>query len=504
MLRFGPFALDEAELTREGEPVPVSRPGLALLAALARAEGPVSRDALIEAAWPGLVVEDANLTVQVGALRKALGQRSDGRDWIGTVPRFGYRLQRDRAPAADAAAGDVPAIAVLPFANLTGDAAEDYFVDGVVEDIITALSRFRSFAVIARNSSFVYRGQSVDIRKVASELGAGYVLEGSMRKVGNRLRIAAQLIRGGDGAHVWARNFDGELGDVFDFEDRIAEGVVGMIEPQIQYAELERSRRERPGSMAAYDLYLRALPRHAVMTPDDNAEAIALLERAIAIAPAFAVALKVLVDALSCAMSFGWRTLGGADLARCTELTERALEAAGTDATVIAQCAATLVTVNHDYKRGMQLADRALAINPNNCDVVSCAAVCSLHCGSLETTIELCRRALRLSPGDPLNEPFMLSVIGHANLVLGNHEEAVAWAERAMAIRPTLDPPYWILIGAHVARGDLAEARRIYEAFHAMRPAVTIAHIRASQPTLHAERVEPLFAGLHAVGMPEG
>ena len=499
-MRFGPFELSDSALTRDGVPLAVGRRGLAVLAALATAAGPVTREKLIEAGWPGLVIEQSNLAVQVATLRKAMGKRADGRDWIATVARVGYRLLpadgRESPPA-------VPLLAVLPFENLSGDAAEDYFVDGVVEDIITALSRFRSFAVIARNSSFVYRGRVVDIRHVAGELGADYVLEGSMRMAGNRLRIAAQLIRGSDGAHLWARNFDGELGEIFDFQDRIAEDVVGMVEPSIQQAEIERSRRERPGSVAAYDLYLRALPKHAAMTPADNFEAMVLLERALVLAPDYAVAMKVAIDVLSCGMTFGWRTLGGTELERCNELTERALTLSGSDATVIAQCAAVIVTINHDYGRGMELAERALALNPNNCDVLSCVTACTLHCGKLETAIERARRALHLSPGDPLNEPFLLCMAAHAMLPLGEYEDAVILAERGRAIRPSLDPIYWMLIAAYVALGRMDEARQTCAVFRALRPGATVAHVTDSQPSLHPERIAPIVVGLRAVGLPE-
>ena len=182
-----------------------------------------------------------------------------------TVPRVGYRFAGEAeatmlgdapAPRSEPVA---PSLAVMPFQNLSGNPEQDYFADGVVEDIITALSRFTSFAVIARNSSFVYKGRGVDVRQVANELGVRYVLEGSVRRAGDRLRITAQLVDGVTGAHLWARNFDGALEDMFDFQDRITESVATLVEPRIQAAEIERSRRERPGSMATYDIYLRAL-----------------------------------------------------------------------------------------------------------------------------------------------------------------------------------------------------------------------------------------------------
>jgi TolB-like protein len=247
---FGPFVLDPVcgQLQRNGKSVALGRRGLALLEALFDAEGRiVSKSDLMERGWPGSIVEEGNLTVQIAALRKALGQTPEGQEWIVTVPRVGYRLVRPGAAMKETEA-PFPVLAVLPFSNLGGDPEQDYFADGVVDDVITALSRFRSFSVIARNSTFAYKGRNVDVRQVAKELGVRYVLEGSIRRAGNQLRITAQLIDGGSGAHLWAQNFDGALDDVFNFQDRITENVATVVEPHIKAAEIERSRRERPGS----------------------------------------------------------------------------------------------------------------------------------------------------------------------------------------------------------------------------------------------------------------
>ena len=205
---------------------------------------------------------------------------------------------------------------MLPFANLGGDPEQDYFADGVVDDIITALSRFRSFAVIARNSSFVYKGRAVDVRQVAQELGVRYVLEGSVRRAGDRLRITAQLVDGATGAHLWAEHFDGALDDVFDFQDRITESVAMLVEPQIQSAEIARSRRERPGSIAAYDIYLQALPKINDETSSENAEAHALLTEALALEPDNALLLAHTAWALAHRTAMGWPPIGAGRQAR--------------------------------------------------------------------------------------------------------------------------------------------------------------------------------------------
>ena len=260
---FGPFVLDTARgaLLRDGAPAGLGQRALAVLAALAATPGrTVSKADLLARAWPDAVVEEGNLTVQIAALRKALGQTDDGRDWILTVPRVGYRLV---VPAGREAAADAPAIprlAVLPFANLGGEPEQEWFSDGIVDDIITALSRFRSFAVVARISSYVYKGRAEDVRQIARELGVRYVLEGSVRRAGDQLRITAQLVDGATGGQLWAEQFDGALGG------RPRASRTGSPRPwrcrssvTVHVAEAARSLAERPGSASAYDVVLQAM-----------------------------------------------------------------------------------------------------------------------------------------------------------------------------------------------------------------------------------------------------
>jgi TolB-like protein len=254
-IAFGPFLLnpDNGTLFRDGELVAIGQRGALLLGALLRSPGEVLTKAeLMDAAWPETAIEESNLPVQIASLRKLLGRSPDGGEWIATVPRIGYRFVGElkatmsaHRPAARAETV-LPSLAVLPFHNLSRDAEQDYLADGVVEDIITALSRFKSFAVIARNSSFVYKSRAVDVRQVATELGVRYVLEGSVRRAGDRLRIIAQLVDGTSGAHLWADKFDGVIKDVFEVQDRITDSVVEVLEPQIRRAEIERSRRKPP------------------------------------------------------------------------------------------------------------------------------------------------------------------------------------------------------------------------------------------------------------------
>ena len=271
-IRFGRFRLDlgRPELRCDGQPVRIHRHALGILCVLAEAKGEiVSKDELMARLWPGRIVEEGNLHVHVSALRKSLDEHGVGHSIVVTVPGRGYRLaDLNGARSAPLAEGslpsqlplpDKPSIAVLPFANLSGDPAQEYFADGMVEEITTALSRIRWLFVIARNSSFTYKGQAVDVKQVGRELGVRYVLEGSVRKSGTRVRITTQLIDATNGAHLWADHFDGSLEDVLDLQDQVAISVAGVIEPALRAAEIRRAVDQPRHDPTAYDLYLRAL-----------------------------------------------------------------------------------------------------------------------------------------------------------------------------------------------------------------------------------------------------
>ena len=271
ILEFGPFLLDQAAemLFRGTEPIALGQRAVALLRLLLEQAGaPVSKEALIDAAWPNLAVEESNLTVQIAALRRVF-EEVGGANWIETLPRRGYRyvgpavVTRDPPEAATAALAlpDKPSVAVLPFSNLNGDPEQEYFTDGMVEDIIAGLSRIKWLFVIARNSSFTYKGMAVDVKRVGRELGVRYLLQGSLRKDGNRVRISAHMVEAETGGHLWTERFDRALDDIFELQDEIALNVVGAIEPSLRQAEAERVKRKRPDNLDAYDLVLRALRR---------------------------------------------------------------------------------------------------------------------------------------------------------------------------------------------------------------------------------------------------
>ena len=303
---FGPFRLDaEAEiLFREGQPIVLGQRAVALLRLLLEHAGaPVSKDALFEAAWPGLTIEDSNLTVQIAAMRRAFGE-AGGSDWIETLPRRGYRyvgpaVTIGEAPPAPLSASqqnsalalpDKPSVAVLPFTNLSGETEQEYFADGMVEDIIAGLSRIKWLFVIARHSSFAYKGTVIDVKQVAADLGVRYLVQGSVRKSGGRVRISAQMVEAETGVQLWSERFDRPIDDVFALQDEIALNVVSAIEPSLRRAEFARVKRKRPDSLDAYDIVLQAQPDVDSGMPAQVTKALVLLDRALKLDPTYALA----------------------------------------------------------------------------------------------------------------------------------------------------------------------------------------------------------------------
>ncbi|MEX0851746.1 MAG: adenylate/guanylate cyclase domain-containing protein [Bauldia sp.] len=395
--------------------------------------------------------------------------------------------------------GVLPSLAVLPFQNMSGDPEQDYFADGVVEDLTTGLSRFKSFAVIARNSSFVYKGRAIDVRQVARDLGCRYVVEGSVRRAGSRLRIAAQLIDGGTGSHLWANNFDGTVADIFDMQDRITESVVAVVEPKIQQAEIDRSRRERPESLDAYDLYLRAMAKLGTLRPEDSAAGLALLDRVIAMDPGYARAIAMAAWGYEHRIHMGLPPLGANDEQRCLELARAALAIARDDALILAHCGVILQLVAHDYEQGLLTIKRAVEMNPNDVGCVFFAGVGHLKGGSLDEAMTFFKRATRLDPssGPPK------SGVAHVHLCLGHYEEALEWAGRSLTINPNFGWTHWVLIAGNMLLGRADEARRALATYRATAPEATLARIRSGQHTKDPHRRDVLVEGLRLAGMPE-
>jgi TolB-like protein/class 3 adenylate cyclase len=353
---------------------------------------------------------------------------------------------------------DKPSIAVLPFANMSGDPEQEYFVDGVVEEIITALSRIRWLFVIARNSSFTYKGQAVDVKQVGRELGVRYVLEGSVRKAGQRVRITGQLIDAATGAHLWADRFDGSLEDVFDLQDKVASSVAGVIEPALQAAETARSAGRPTDDLTAYDLYLRGYAM-VLSSTRQTPDALRLMEQAIArdshYGPALAWAAfcchRLLLDDRSEDPEADRRK--GADFAR------RALEVAGDDPGVLANAAFALAYFGEDIGAMMALVDRALALNPNYARGWHLSGVLRLWAGQPDVAIEHLDAALRLSPRARVGSS--LSLIGHARFLSRRFDEAVPKLLLAIQDDPGFPAPYRSLAACYAHMGRLDDAREV-------------------------------------------
>jgi TolB-like protein/DNA-binding winged helix-turn-helix (wHTH) protein len=496
-IAFGPFELDPDRgcLLREGRRVPIGQRAAAVLAALLETPGrTVSKGELLARAWPGTIVEEGNLTVQVAALRRALGPAPEGREWIVTVPRLGYRLVAGE-PAAPAD-GALPALAVLPFQVLGGESGEVWFAEGVTADILTALGRFRSFSVVGAE-------RAGDPREVARDLGVRYVLRGSLRRAAERLRITAELVDGVTGVHLWAQSFEGSSGDVFDFQDRIAEQVASVIEPQIQTAEIRRGRRERPGSAAAYDIYLQARAKMLTESERANAEVYRLLNEALALDPDNPRMLAHAAWAIEHRTTMGWAPFGPDDRERCADLARRGLEHAAGDPSVIGLCGIAILQCVRDYDWGMAVLSAAAEDNPNDLMVATQAGTAHLHCGSLDTALALYRRALRLNPRHPTAHICHCGT-AHARIVRGEYAEALEAAAQALALNPNFDATLWMLVAANAHLGRMDEARRFLAALLRLSPDLTVARIRAGQPAKDPGRIEPILEGLRLAGLPAG
>jgi len=405
-------------------------------------------------------------------------------------------------PDAPLALPDMPSIAVLPFDNMSGDPEQEYFADGIVEEIITALSRFNWLLVMARNSSFVYKGRSVDVRQIGKELDARYVLEGSVRRAGDRVRITGKLIEAATGAHIWADRFDGDMTDLFELQDDITASVVGAIEPSIRKAEIERARRKRPDSLAAYDLYLRALTPLNEFRADANGEALELLQRAIEIDPGYAPALAYAAWCYEQRLLHDWPTKQESDAETATELARAALAIKSDDAAAISMAAFVLTIVGHDYDGGRRAAERAIDLNPNSASVCWKVGWVIMFAGDPEAALPVFERSLRLSPLDP-QANFLLNGMAMCHLVLGSPEEAFECASKAEALSPDIDVTYYIIIPACGYLEREQEAKRAIKKLLTLAPGLTISNFGARMPFRNAEHLDILLEGFRKGGLPE-
>ena len=398
--------------------------------------------------------------------------------------------------------GGRPSIAVLPFDNMSGDPSADSIADGVVEEITATLSRIRDFKVVARNSAYAYKGRATDVRDIAEKLGVRYILEGSLRKSNDRVRVTAQLIDAAGGAHLWADSYDGMVDNLFDFEDEIAQQVAGAVHPSIREAEIATAKRKRPESLAAYDLVLRALPHLWAHKRADNAEAIRLLDEARRLDPGYARATAVAAWARAQHVVYNWIT----DIERVRtegkQLIEAAANEVGDDPMALTALATATTLLLGDLDKAGHFADRALALDPNNAWAWTRRGFIDAYAGRAEKAITAFEHATRLSPLDPFSFNGHIGV-GFANFALGRYDEAVQWAQRGMREKSGMTWAYRDLATYFALAGKIDEARAALAELVATRPNLTIATVGEALRFIEPALLKRYLDGLRIAGLPE-
>jgi adenylate cyclase len=397
---------------------------------------------------------------------------------------------------------DKPSIAVLPFANMSDDPEQEYFAAGMAEEIITALSRCHSLFVIARNSSFAYKGKSVDVRQVGRELGVRYVLEGSVRRSGNRLRFISQLIVAASGTHIWADRFEGEISDVFALQDRFSESVVATIEPRLQLAEIERLKHKPVGNLNAYDLLLRAQQSIYDWTAESVETAMRSLEKALAIDPNYAPALATLANCYATRRFQGWGKDYKAEAIEGLRLAARAIEFGKDDGEVLWRAANAIWHLGMDIQRATELIYRALDVNPNSSIALTIAGWIETASGNPEKALELFDRAQRLSPRD-VRGWTIAGGMAFAHYRLGDLEKAVTYAQKALADNPRSSGALWVLAAAFGKMGEKEKAAAALAEVLKIEPGLTLSRLRARTMYTRKDVWLKLGDGLRLAGMAE-
>ena len=468
---FGPFILDRrrGRLLRQGQPIAASSKGLQLLEALLSSPGRVlTKSELMRAAWGDAAVEESNLSVQIAALRKQLGPTGDGGDWITTIPRVGYRFVGLPARGATKEISEAssppierehrPSIAVLPFANLSGQQEQEYLVDGITEDIITALTRFRWFFVIARNSSFAYKGKSLDAKQLSQELGVRYLLEGSARKSGQHIRISAQLVDATSGNYIWAERYDLELTELFAIQDAIAERVAGAIEPELLRTEGVQAVARHTGNMTAWDLVRRGTWHFHQVTRENHLKARELFRQACRLDPELPEAHLWLGRVSAGVVPYGWSETPTADL---QEGMEAALKAVQLDErNPYSHYALAIVSVFAErFEQSISAGRKAIDISPSFALGHLVLGMALLFSGHAQEAIAPLEYGLRLSPYDPQNFVWF-NVLALARLFSGRTEAGLDAAARALQVRPNWWTSLEVLVCCYAALGKWDEAWR--------------------------------------------
>jgi TolB-like protein/Tfp pilus assembly protein PilF len=514
-LGFGDYDIDveRRELRRAKAPVHVEPQVFDLLVYLVNnRDRVVSKDDLIASVWGGRIVSDSTLTSRINAVRNAVGDSGEDKKLIRTIARKGFRfvgavhmqpggdepahfinpppneIQEQSRPALPLP--DRPAIAVLPFINMSGDSEQEYFSDGISEDIITALSKLRWFFVIARNSSFIYKGKAVHMKQVAEELGVGYVVEGSVRKAGNSVRITVQLNDVATRSHIWAERFDRSIADVFAVQDEITEAIVAAIEPQVYAAENFRAKRKSPDSMDAWDLVMRALSHYWRVTRQDNVVAQALLEKATAIDPSYGQALGVLATSHTFSAHMGWE-----DMATATPVAERAALAAilaDSEDPWAHHALGCVYLFTRRFDDSLAEFELALRLNPNFSLAQGYYGLALSYCGLWEEANKAARRALRLSPRDPFSAVYY-GIAAYAYFVGRNYDEAIRLSRDGLRQRSDFVGAHRVLTSAAGMAGKTDIASAALQELRRAQPNISLAWIAGQMPIkLEADRAHYL------------
>ncbi|OAN70342.1 hypothetical protein A8B78_20645 [Jannaschia sp. EhC01] len=490
---------DQRRVTLGGEDVVLGARAFDVLAYLhANADRVVSKAELLDHVWQGMVVEEGNLSVQITGLRKALG-----REAIKTVPGVGYRLTMGAAPVVveGPAVPDIPSLAVLPFANLTGSADKDYLVDGIVTEITSALGRVGAFFVTSSTSTFTYKGRAVDLAEVGRELGVRYVLEGSIQAAGERLRIFTQLVEAETGRMIWQDRFDGEMSEIFDLQDRLAEHVAGALEPKLIWTEAARASAKPTDSLSAYELCLKAAPVVYLQHSRDSLEnGLVFLRKALELDPNYMQAKALYCYAHTSAFASRWWTLETAQNA--LPYARDVLDSDTDDALALCYAGHYMAYIGRKYQEGLMALKRAAILNPNSATVAMLLGWVHVYLDENEPAVMHLRRALRISPLHP-HTAVIKSGLGSALVQSGALEDAVPYFEEAQAAYPEFGSNAFELLGVYWALERPEDARALVQFVVNKIPGLTVASYGRTSPKLNRGQFESIREALLANGVPE-